>query len=451
MIHTVPSKYSCLLMVPVLLTAFLPLAAQEGTGSLTREERILGLAKIYSEAKFSFANWDNVPDLDLDAAFEEFIPKVEAAENLREYYHVLKSFIALLKDGHSYVGLPSEVSEGIDMPPLYVQPVEGKAVIVDFAETEEIEQAGISRGLEITKVDGVPVRELLEKDIYPIVSASTPQRLEYYSMRFMLLRDSKGEKVSLEVKDLEGNAREVKLTRNSKETPEELKPEGWDRMPPLQYRELEPGIHYFSLNTMMDMRAVGEFDKIFNSLDTINGIIIDLRRNHGGNSSIGWRIIGRLIDKPIKGFTAHTPQYIPYYRAQSRGRLGEVWYTLTGSTVAARGGKRFLGPVVVLTNAATNSAAEDFLVPLDYAKRAMIVGGKTAGSTGQPLRFELPGGGSGAVCSVRDVYPDGRKFVGVGIIPHVEVYPTQEDIVKGHDRVLEKGLQILKENIKKVE
>ena len=108
----------------------------------------------------------------------------------------------------------------------------------------------------------------------------------------------------------------------------------------------------------------------------------------------------------------------------------------------------FLGPVVVLIGPETNSAAEDFVVPLHAAARATIVGQKSRGSTGQPLQFSfLDGKIGGRVCTKRDQYPDGREFVGVGIIPDVEINPTVEDIVNDRDVVLEKGIQILKEKI----
>jgi C-terminal processing protease CtpA/Prc len=46
------------------------------------------------------------------------------------------------------------------------------------------------------------------------------------------------------------------------------------------------------------------------------------------------------------------------------------------------------------------------------------------------------------------MYPDGREFVGVGIIPDVEVHPTAADIAAGHDVVLEKGLEVLRSKMK---
>ena len=80
-------------------------------------------------------------------------------------------------------------------------------------------------------------------------------------------------------------------------------------------------------------------------------------------------------------------------------------------------GRLIYAPLVILIDHPTASAAEDFLIFLDSGKRAVLVGRPTFGSTGQPLPFELPGGGSAKVCSKRDTYPDGRDFVGYGVQP----------------------------------
>lgn len=92
----------------------------------------------------------------------------------------------------------------------------------------------------------------------------------------------------------------------------------------------------------------------------------------------------------------------------------------------------------------TASAAEDFVTVLHGNGRAVVVGGRTCGSTGQPIFIALPGGGSARICAKKCFYPDGRRFVGVGIIPDVEVYRSQEDVAGGRDAVLEKGLEVLR-------
>ena len=111
--------------------------------------------------------------------------------------------------------------------------------------------------------------------------------------------------------------------------------------------------------------------------------------------------------------------------------------------------QKITAPLVVLTGHNTASAAEDFLIYLDNLKRATRVGRKTFGSTGQPLFVLLPGGGRARICTKNDTFPDGKEFIGYGIQPHVEVNPGVKDFVKNNDVILKKGLEVLKEKIKK--
>ena len=107
--------------------------------------------------------------------------------------------------------------------------------------------------------------------------------------------------------------------------------------------------------------------------------------------------------------------------------------------------QRINAPLVVLMGNNTASAAEDFLIVLDgLKKRAVTVGERSFGSTGQPLSFKLPGGGSARICTKRDTYPDGRDFVGYGVKPDVEVRRTVSELISGKDLAMEKALEILK-------
>ena len=70
---------------------------------LPEAERLAGLALLWSETKYNFANFDLVPELDWDARYLEFIPRVQAAETTLDYYRALMEFVAGLKDGHSSI------------------------------------------------------------------------------------------------------------------------------------------------------------------------------------------------------------------------------------------------------------------------------------------------------------------------------------------------------------
>ena len=66
---------------------------------LDEDQRIAGLSRLWSEAKFNFANFDLVPDLDWDALYTRTLPQVRAATSTAAYYQALRGFVAQLHDG----------------------------------------------------------------------------------------------------------------------------------------------------------------------------------------------------------------------------------------------------------------------------------------------------------------------------------------------------------------
>jgi hypothetical protein len=73
--------------------------------SLTTEEKIAGLSKLWAEAKFGFAFFDQVPDLDWDAVYISYIPRVIATKSTKGYYRLLQEMAVLLEDGHTGLSL----------------------------------------------------------------------------------------------------------------------------------------------------------------------------------------------------------------------------------------------------------------------------------------------------------------------------------------------------------
>ena len=71
------------------------------------------------------------------------------------------------------------------------------------------------------------------------------------------------------------------------------------------------------------------------------------------------------------------------------------------------------------------------------------MGENTFGTTGLEYVFELPGGASGAMSTTHVTYPDGRKIVGIGVKPDIEVKRTVADVIHDRDPVLDEALKYL--------
>jgi len=324
--------------------------------------------------------------------------------------------------------------------------VEDKFVVARTGDTEEIRKQMVLPGMEVLEVgEGVPVRTHLKENVLRIGSHGTPQADEAIGL-IGIFSGPKGSPVRLKVKEADGSERRVVLTRNSADKDGAPFLPRWVRWymfdPLIETRMIPPDIGYIRISNFGSEKVVGEFQKVFDGLDLarIRGIILDVRYNPGGNSRHANSVAGFLTDQPLPAEKWKSLSYVPAYRSWDRPT---GWIEGALPLVEPRQGKRFTGPLVVLTGPGTHSAAEDFLVPLQYSRRAMLVGEKTAGSTGNPITVPLPGGGLFRVVSLRAMFPDGREFVGIGISPDVEVHPTQRDLLAGNDPVLQKGIDVI--------
>ena len=99
-------------------------------------------------------------------------------------------------------------------------------------------------------------------------------------------------------------------------------------------------------------------------------------------------------------------------------------------------------PTAILTDAETASAAEDFIMAFISGKgQATRFGRGTAGSTGQPLIQDLPGGGQFGICTIRMPWP--VEIWRQGIQPDVWVEPTIDDVIQNEDRILRTAVDYL--------
>jgi C-terminal processing protease CtpA/Prc len=194
-------------------------------------------------------------------------------------------------------------------------------------------------------------------------------------------------------------------------------------------------------------------------------LIIDLRNNGGGNSSTGARILEYLTPRDtIEMSRSRTRQNVAAYKAwgaflSPQDTIGSPWSTrnylaahdrlyldfgTTKRAVEVPLGERIIVPTVVLMGNFTASAAEDFLIMVDGQENVTTIGHRSFGSTGQPLYVNLVGGIGARICTKDDTYPDGRAFVGVGVVPDIEVpQPSLADLKSGRDPDLEKALDYL--------
>lgn len=192
---------------------------------------------------------------------------------------------------------------------------------------------------------------------------------------------------------------------------------------------LEGNVGYLDLRGFHDARWAGATAAAaMNVLANSDALIIDLRKNGGGESSMIQLLASYLFDgsKHINSF---------FYR--NGNKTEQSW------TQAYVPGKKMSDiPIYVLTSAFTFSAAEEFTYDLKCLKRATVVGETTGGGAHPVMGIFFPSLKVGVqVPMARAVNPVTQtNWEGTGIAPDIAV-PQEKALETAHREALKKILE----------
>lgn len=179
-----------------------------------------------------------------------------------------------------------------------------------------------------------------------------------------------------------------------------------------------------------DLLAQGLLDR----LAAAKGIVFDLRGHPNGMTNA---LLAHLTDRPLTGL----PYSVPRITAPDRTGMA---FEPGAPAVLQPAAPRFRARVAFLADARTISFAEStLLAAVEHDHLGEIVGGPTAGTTGNFAPFQLPGGYRVFWTAMRVTRHDGTPFHGVGVRPTVPVDRTWRGVIAGRDEVLEKALEVV--------
>ena len=351
--------------------------------NISDEEKIAGLSELWAQAKFGFANFWHVPQLNWDQTYRYFIPKVLATKSTKDYYRVLQRFYALLQDGHSNVYSPDEVEGKVGRLDLRTRLIDGHLLVIGF-RSPAADRQGLRPGDEILTINGVPAIAWAEQNVEPFVSSSSQQDRETRTFEHVPFLAPLGTSFILGTEDPAGR-RETHTFVVARS--------GRTQKPSFEFRMLADDVAYVALNSFEDNTAANEWDKHWPEIQKAKSLILDLRENGGGSDSVGYHILGSLITMDSPGELSRSTKWIATYRAWG---ASETPLRFPIAVIHPDPTRHFAGPVALLISSRTFSAGEDMVVAFAQAHRGSLVGEATGGSSGQLLTFKLPGGGTAA-------------------------------------------------------
>ncbi len=340
-------------------------------------------------------------DIDaLSASYAERIGKLSTAE---EYGKALLEYFASLQSGHAFVCLKEY---RIGAFPVYI----GDSLFVDKPDTY-LQQSGFNDKDRIIAVDGVPAKIWMDRN-EKYIPASTPEYRRLKTARCLFKSHTDTEKTYTVCREADTLDLQLILL------PEENMPVAGQ--PETSWRILNDSIGYLAINTMMN-GVMESFDKDYPRVKHLPYLIVDVRRNGGGNSNNGRDLCRYLIRKEQPHCLSNIPM-MPMKDA-------------------------YQGKVLLLTSTITLSAAESFVVDMKESGNAVLIGEPTGGDTGNhPRTFKTSHGTSFRIpTNPPALSPKGFPLEGIVIAPDYLVRQTVSDFMEGRDTQLEFALRYIQD------
>jgi carboxyl-terminal processing protease len=367
--------------------------------------------------------------VDWDAVQRTYFPEAAAARNDQEYYAVLSRMTSELHDVHTRFSSPDQWNsvkrrEGVGAG-FSVDEIDGKTVVTSVRARSSAAEAGLEPGMILVTVDGHAVSERvaeLQRNLPPS-SSDRATRLAAYGR---LLGGAPGSTFTAGLQKAGGAKLDVTLTRRVYSVTSSV----------TAYR-LPSGNAYIRFDGF-DPAITKEFREALVKFRDAPGVLLDLRRNGGGELSVLMPIAGYFFDRKTLFAKDATRSGKPLSEFAGIFKLPLDLY------VGKKGDQVYSSSVAILVDARSASSAEVFAAGMQETHRATIVGDLTCGCVlGIAKPRMMKGGGVLEISEVLWFSPQGRKLEGAGVTPDEAVVPRVVDLQQRRDAAVQQADAIL--------
>jgi C-terminal processing protease CtpA/Prc len=194
------------------------------------------------------------------------------------------------------------------------------------------------------------------------------------------------------------------------------------------------GVGYFHFKGFANLEASRKaIDEIIEVFRDSKAIIIDVRRNGGGDDRVGKLIADRFADQKRLYMTTRVRKGPGYSDFETPKR----WY------VEPDGPIQFTKPVMFLTDRTSISAAENFALAMKVLPHVIQIGDLTSGCFADRASESLPNGWKFAYSYNLFLDHTGFCWEGIGVPPEIRQINTSTDLRQGRDRIFELALELI--------
>jgi carboxyl-terminal processing protease len=373
------------------------------------------IADHYYDRSFNGVDWSEV--------HARYKPLVDASKNDHEFYVLLSRMTGELHDAHTRFNSPEQwrnvkKQQGVGSG-LSLDEIDGKVVVTSIRADSNAAHVGIETGMVLLTVDGKPVEERIAEVERAKAASSTSRATDLFTYSRLLAGPADSE-VRLRLERADGSRFETEVRRQV-----------YSAAPNLATDTTPAGNAYIRFDAFQPA-ITKEFRQALERFRNSPGLIVDLRRNGGGDLGVLAPIAGYFFDKKTLFAKDETRSGKPLSEFVGIWRLPLELY------VGRSGDQIYSGPVVVLIDSRSASSSEVFAAGMQDSQRARIVGSQSCGCVlGIAKPRVMKGGGVLEMSEVLWFSPNGRRLEGTGIMPDQTVLPTLKSLQAKEDPALE--------------
>ncbi len=358
---------------------------------------------------------------------EGYSQRIDTLGSRESFVSILENAIYELYDHHCSLKTRNYLSRRLvpTSADLWASFETGKPLIEEVRKGFGAEKVGITAGMEVIAVNGVPVDEAIK----PFLAHTVNTESRSFALRLVLAGDHV-------------TRRKITLKKNGEIL--DFYPDRDGLMLenvqyPAKVESKEFGqIGYIKINNFLfENSLIPFFDSVLNGLLQKKAIIIDMRETpSGGNTTVARAILSRFIGKE-QFYQKHE-----LYAEEKETGVKRSW-----EEIVSPRGITYSGPLVILADHWTGSISEGIVIAFDGMKRATVIGTPLARLNGAVETVEMPNTKIGFNIATERLYHVSglpREL----FRPAIEVDVTGQKPGEGGDVIMNTAMEYLRRRLK---
>lgn len=378
--------------------------------ALTPAQREADVVVAWNVYRHFYPYWMDV-DVDWDAQLLPLLREANRPADRGEHRDLLRHLVSLVQDGHGMVLDRLRKQTGLQ---ILVDTFEGRLVVTDSRDP------GVQPGDRIVAVNGEPARRWLARQTR--LASGSPQ---FRPQRALdeLAYGARNTAIALR---LERGGRYLDITLHYDRT---TVTDMHSAVLPAPIAQLRPRVWYVDLSRVVRADLQPYMDRLVYA----DAVLFDMRQ-YPKDVAVTFDLLGQLIDHEEHAKWAHMAFVDgPYQQVSGYDSQGWDLQPLA---------QRFRGRRVFLSGPDTLSFGDSVLSYVDDEHLGLIVGSRTAGTSGDLQSFVVPGNYLLRFSGLRVTRHDGHTPIHlVGTAPDVWAVQTIAGFRAGRDEVIERALQ----------